>query len=232
MSRHSQRQPRRFLAVAIGSVLFFIFSSIAMVVFPGGTTLEPRRRGYSFFTNFFSDLGRTRTISNRPNLSSMILFLLAMTFGAEALALFFITFTTCIDRRRRALRLSRFGAILGVGSAICFVGVACTPWDLLIGPHMMFVVWAFRLFLGAVVLNLLAVLFTPGLPQRFAWIFAAFAVLLMAYLLLLTAGPPINTPAGLMIQATGQKLIAYSAVLTVLVQSLTMRRHLIRTNAI
>jgi hypothetical protein len=230
--RVSHLQERRFLSAAISSALFFLFSTAAMFLFPGGTALNPHLLHYSFFTNFFSDLGQTRTSSNRPNLLSMTLFVIAMAFAGIALSLFFTTFMTCLTHRRRALHLSRFGAVLGIGSAICFVGVAATPWDLLVEPHMKFMIWAFRLFLGAVIVNLLAVLFTPGLPHRFAWIFGAFALLLMGYLFLLTAAPPIDTPVGLRIQVIGQKLIAYSAVLTVFFQSLIMRAHLIRTNTI
>jgi hypothetical protein len=225
-------QSRRFLAAAVNAVLFFVLSSLAMLAYPGGTAADTTRPGYSFLTNFFSDLGRTRSISNEPNFVSLILFVFAMACAATSLILFFITFMTCLTSRRRTLHLSRFGALLGIGSAICFVGVAATPWDLLFRSHMIFVLWAFRLFLGAVVLNLLAVIFTPGLPHRFAWIFATFALLLVGYLILLSAGPDIDTPAGLMIQAVGQKLIAYSAVLTVLAQSLIMRQHLLRTHSI
>src|SRR5258707_9087448 len=163
--RVSHRQERRFLAAAVCSVLFFFFSTGSMLLFRGWTSLDPRRHRYSFFTNFFSDLGRTRTFVNQSNYPSMILFLFAMAFAAIALVIFFVTFMTCLTQKRHALHLSRFGAVLGVGAAICFVGVASTPWDLLMGPHMTFVNWAFRLFLGAVVLNLLAVLFTPGLPH-------------------------------------------------------------------
>jgi hypothetical membrane protein len=223
---------RRFLAAAVNAVLFFALSTVAMFAYPGGTAADTTRPGYSFLSNFFSDLGRTRSISNQSNLLSMMLFIFAMACAAMSLILFFMTFMTCLTTRRHTLHLSRFGALLGIGSAICFVGVAFTPWDLVIRPHMVFVLWAFRLFLGAVVLNLLAVIFTPGLPHRFAWIFATFALLLVAYLILLSAGPDIDTPAGLMIQAVGQKLIAYSAVLTVLAQSLIMRRHLLRTHSI
>jgi len=226
------RQTRRFLAAAISAALFFIFSSVAMLVYPGGTATDHHHHGYSFFSNFFSDLGRTRSFSDQPNIPSMMLFLFSMACAGSSLVLFFITFTTCLTTRRRSLHLSRFGAVLGIGSALCFVGVAVTPWDLLLLPHMTFMVWAFRLFLGAVVLNLLAVLFTPGLPHRFAWIFVTFALLLLGYLILLITGPSMNTSTGLMVQAVSQKVIAYSAVITVLAQSLIMRQHLLRTHKI
>ena len=60
-------QSRRFLAAAINAILFFILSSLAMLAYPGGTATDTTRPGYSFLTNFFSDLGRTRSLSNQPN---------------------------------------------------------------------------------------------------------------------------------------------------------------------
>jgi hypothetical protein len=66
----------------------------------------------------------------------------------------------------------------------------------------------------------------PGLPRRTAWVFATFAMMLIAYLILLSAGLAGSPAATAMVQATGQKIIVYAAIITVLVQSLEMRRHL------
>jgi hypothetical protein len=117
--------------------------------------------------------------------------------------------------------------LLGIGGAICFVGVGATPWDLFAKAHFVFVQWAFRLFLGGIVLNILAILLEPALPRRAAWVFVAFAALLAAYIALLNAGLTPGPAAALVVQATGQKVIVYSAILTVLLQSLYMRRHLV-----
>ena len=47
----------------------------------------------------------------------------------------------------------------------------------------------------------------------------AFSVLLTAYLVLLEFGPSAETPEGLIVQATGQKVIAYVSILSVMAQS-------------
>jgi hypothetical protein len=120
-------------------------------------------------------------------------------------------------------RLGRFAVVFGIIASISFVGIAATPWNLYLNAHNTFVQWAFRAFLSAVVLCLIAILITRGFPRRFAWVFLAFAVLLTAYIFLITVGPAPNTAAGSVIQATGQKIIVYGAIITVLIQSLNVR---------
>jgi hypothetical protein len=226
------RQYRWFGWAALGAVLFIVLTAAAMLVYPGGTPNEPLRHRYSFFKNCFSDLGRTRTFAGQTNRVSQVLFITAMVIGAAVLALFFRAFAVVTARGRKnsraiARHLSHVGALFGIATAICFIGVACTPWDLFEHAHIAFALWAFRLFFGGVVLNLIAVLIEPALPRRAAWFFAAFAIMLIAYIFLLTAGLTPGPMSAAVIQDTGQKVIVYSAIVTVLVQSLEMRRHLI-----
>jgi hypothetical protein len=46
-----------------------------------------------------------------------------------------------------------------------------------------------------------------------------FAGVLAAYVALITRGPGLETAQGVIIQATGQKIIVYAAILTIFVQS-------------
>ena len=213
--------------------MFVLLTAAAMIVYPGGTIDDHTRRGYSFFTNCFSDLGRTRTFDGNGNLPARMLFMAAMIDAAATLIVFFRTFAVAAGSWRRlgsraAARLSFAGAMLGVASAVCFVGVAFTPWDLYMQQHITFVLWALSLFLLATALNVLAILIEPRLPRRAIWIFAAFAAMLLAYIPLLMIGIRGGTSvaASVVVQATGQKIIVYAAILTVMVQSLHMRRHI------
>jgi hypothetical protein len=224
MHRSFQLPDRLFRLAAGGSISFVLLTIIAMFLFPGGTALDPHNHGYSFFMNPFSDLGQTQA-GGVSNLPSMLLFISAMTIGAMTLSTFFVGVMCCVNGCARSKHLSRAGAVAGIVSGLCFAGVGFTPWDLYLHIHMIFVVWAFRLFLGAVVLNLLALMAMPEVPRRFAYIFAIFAVLLFSYILLLGFGPAFNTEWGIRVHVIGQKLIVYSAILTVLVQSITMHRH-------
>jgi hypothetical protein len=104
------------------------------------------------------------------------------------------------------------------------VGVAFTPWDLYLAPRDHFVMWAFRTFLGAVLIYGVAILRERTLPKQFAVTFLAFAILLASYVLLLAFGPSPKAASGLRIQVAGQKIIVYASVLTVLIQSLAANR--------
>jgi hypothetical protein len=102
---------------------------------------------------------------------------------------------------------------------VAYVGIAFTPANLLPAPHLQFVLLAFRAFLPAVLFYLVAVLVHPEYPNRYAGVYLIFGILLAAYIALITRGPDIDTAQGVMIQATGQKIIVYAAIITVFIQS-------------
>jgi hypothetical protein len=224
-------QRRGFDLSAAGAALFVLLTAAAMLVYPGGTIDDHARRGYSFFTNCFSDLGRTRTFDGQGNWPARVLFTSAMIVAAGSIIKFFRAFAVAAASwrhlgRRAAARLGFAGSILGVAAGLCFVGVAFTPWDLYMQQHITFVMWALSLFLLATMLNVLAIVVEPRLPRRAIWVFAAFAIMLLAYIPLLMIGIRGGTSAAasVVVQATGQKIIVYAAILTVMVQSLHMRR--------
>lgn len=201
---------------------FLVLSVAAMALYPGGRLGDANSDGYAFFTNFFSDLGQTQTHSGAANLPSLALFCIALVAVAAGMSTFFIVFTQMFAPRRRGLATA--AAVSGCTSAVCFLGVAATPWNLYLSAHNVFVTWAFQLFLLAVVADLIAVLASRSVPNRFALVFALFAIVLGAYIALLQMGPRLTTPEGAAIQATGQKIIVYASMLTIFVQSLLARR--------
>ena len=215
-----------FRITVVVSILFFVLTTIAMLLYPGGTLINPHSHGYSFFLNFLSDLGRFSTPSGQSNLASMVLFTIALSLGALGIALFFIAFTQLFTASGIALWLSRLGAGCGLVASVCFLGVAGVPLDLNGRVHNLFLDTAFVSFLVAFLLIFLAVLLTPGLPRRFTGVFGAFAVVLAGYTIflicLLLFGPAAGTPTWEIIQATGQKVIVSASILTALIQSLNV----------
>ena len=115
------------ITVAV-SILFFVLTIIAMFLYPGGTLTNPHSHGYSFFSNFLSDLGRVSTPSGQSNLASMVLFTIALSLGALGIALFFIAFTQLFPASSISLWLSRLGASCGLIASLCFLGVAGCRW--------------------------------------------------------------------------------------------------------
>lgn len=209
-----------FQIVIAACLTFVVVSVLAMLTYAGGTNADPANPGYAFFTNFFSDLGRTIAYNNQPNTVSMYLFSGSLTVAGLGLALFFVSFARFFPTPRWAQILSIVGSLFGIVSAICFIGVAFTPSNVSGAAHNSSVRFAFGLFPIAVLCYIPIILKRDYYPNRYAISFIAFAVLLILYFALISLGPRTGTPEGLLIQATGQKVIVYASILSIMFQSL------------
>jgi hypothetical protein len=216
---------RAFAAVAWTCVAFVALTFAAMLVYPGGRVGDRGSMGYSFFVNFFSDLGETVTHSKQDNLASLVLFALAMSATAAGISTFFYTFVLLFEEHILARRVATVGAVAAGVTSLCFIGVALAPWNLYRGVHLTFVIWGFRAYLIAAVCAIVAVLASAPFPRRFAVAFAPLTVLLACNGALLIFGPPPTTTDGAIVQATAQKIVVYASVATMFVQSLLARRY-------
>lgn len=214
-----------FLAVALACGLFVLLTLLAMLSYPGGTYLDHGSEGFSLTSNFFSDLGRTRTRLGGPQAASRVLFTAALLLVAGALMTFFIAFAGLVRYERAGRLFSRGGSVLGCIAGLCFAGVALVPSDVNLALHDELVQWAFRSYLGAVLCYIVALGGQRQLPARFRRLFIGFALLLAAYVLLISFGPSVREPGGQTIQATGQKIIVFAAILCVALESLWAWRY-------
>jgi hypothetical protein len=210
---------RPFQFTMFACVQFVLLSALAMWLYPGGTHADPTSRGYSFLQNFFSDLGLTVALNGAPNTASMILFITSLTLAGLGLVAFFVAAPQFFWRERLLRVPSVLGSVFGVLSGLCFIGVAWTPANLAAGPHGQVTLWAFETFLVVVVFYDLAILLNPRFANVYALVYFLFAVLLGAYIGLMIYGPRADTPRGVMIQATGQKLIVYAAIACMFIQA-------------
>jgi len=220
---HSWRQ-RIFLGVIVACALFVVLTFVAMLFYRGGTATDPAASGYSFFGNFFSELGLIKSRSGQPNTVSAILFFIAMTLAGSSLVSFFVAFPQFFTQSLSGKLFSWMGSIFGVFSGFCFIGVAFTPADLFLEAHIFFVMWAFRLFPLAVIPYIIVILGEKRYPNRFAFVFVGFAVLLVLYLVLITRGPSSESDGGRMIQVIGQKVIGYASIISIYIQAQGARR--------
>jgi hypothetical membrane protein len=209
--------------VAIGCALFVLLTASAMLFYPGGTASDPATAGYSFFTNFFSDLGRTQARNGQLNVIAAPLFILALSLAGASLIAFSLAFAPFFTRTWVDRALAWLGALAGIGAGVCFIGIAFTPANLDNARHMQLVYLAFETFAAAIILFSVVLERERRYPKRFVMVFSVFAFLLLLYLGLLFGGPSTKTPQGVLIQATGQKIIVYASIISVLIQALAAR---------
>jgi hypothetical protein len=207
-----------FSIVLVGCGLFVVMTLLAMVFYPGGTYMDPNTKGYSFFQNFFSELGLRTTHLGGQKMVSLALFAPALVMVGAGLILFFLAFPQFFQKTRTGRILSGAGTVLGILSGICLMGVV-VPADINMAVHKSFVIWAFRLFPAAVMCYMIVMLGDKEHPKGYAWELAAFFILLVGYMLLLEFGPEITTQAGVVIQAAGQKVIVYASIISIMIQA-------------
>lgn len=136
----------------VGCVQFIVLTTVAMFYYPGGTYTNHDAVGYSFWSNFFSDLGRRAAFSGDSNTISRSLFVIALCFAALVLALAFAALPSLFAKAKSARRLAILGSIFGTISAISYIGIASLPWDLHEPTHKLFVYIGFTAFLLVVAL--------------------------------------------------------------------------------
>jgi hypothetical protein len=216
----TRRIHRLYLIIAIGCGLFVVLTILAMLTYAGGSVDNQSAASYSFTRNFLSNLGMLTAYSGQSNWISAALFFIALAAAGGCLVVFFLIFRLFFQAKNLQRILSLAGTIIGILAGICFIGIAFAPADIARPAHIQFVLWAFRLFPLAVLCYLPAMFSDEHYPKGYAWVFAIFCLLLIAYYLLLTNGPSFDSPQGLVIQVVGQKIIAYASILSIFIQSI------------
>ena len=95
-----------FLGI-LGGIIFVIVTFIAMLTYPGG---------YSFFDNYFSELGLTVT-NGTPSLLNYALFIVACSSAALCLIPFLLAMQTVFTETKSLTALSWTGTIFGIAAA-------------------------------------------------------------------------------------------------------------------
>lgn len=219
MKKTSSWRGKLFLLAMAGCVQFLVLSAVAMPLYPGGNYSDNSTAGYEFHRNFFSDLGRTVAHNGDSNTVSMVLFIIGLSLAGLALIIFFLAVPPHFAENRTSRRLSLIGSTVGVISGIGFIGIASVPADVDQTLHTNFVYVAFTGFLFVVFCYSAAILKSRTYARAYAYAYFAFAVILALYLVLLFSGPDIETARGLTIQAVGQKIVVYTGIICVVIQS-------------
>ncbi len=194
------------------SAQFVVLTFGAMVVFPGGAMYDPGARRYLFLQNFFSDLGGTSNRRGQSNELAMVLFVVALATVGISLMLSSTMWRQVVGRPGKGVHWGYGTQSLSALAGICYVGIAFTPWNLVLPTHMLFVQAAFSLLLGFVIC-LTAMQQQNSWPTQFVVSNLAYCAILAIYVFILFDGPDLKTLHGLMFQVIAQKIIVYVSVL-------------------
>ncbi len=85
-----------------GALQFLVLTTYGMWIYPGGTIHERSLESYSFLTNYFSDLGRTKTFRGELNTTCHLLFKSTLTISGICIILFFSILPSFLEVSHRA----------------------------------------------------------------------------------------------------------------------------------
>ncbi len=204
----------------LGIIQFFILTSLAMYYYPGGVLHDRTTVGYSFFTNFFSDLGRTVALNRQLNTTSHYIFKTALTLTGISMFCFFSVLPT-LFKNKSAKILAILTMLAGFGAAYCYVGIAFHPLNGTYWEHRFYVRTGFLCFLLCISLYAFAIRYEPLYPNKYSNILVFFGLILMVQIGVMLLGPKSwQSPFALWLQVVCQKVIVYGEIICMLIQSI------------
>ncbi len=198
----------------ISCISFLLFTAIGMLYYPGGTINDHYTKGYSFFNNFFSELGRWRTHLGGTNWVSFFCFEIALLFHSIAMFIFNLKFLKETDSKKLDYFVYYIALVCGCLFPFLLAGIALTPCDLYLPKHMLCVRIGFGLLLPLSISYTVLIRKHDILPNKYGNIMLIIAIAIGLYLLFIFFGPrPQEVPY---VQQTAQKIIVYSMVFCLL----------------
>ena len=202
-----------------GCIQFVLLTFLAMFTYSGGTQIDPNSPGYSFFHNFFSDLGTTESYSGNDNLISFLLFFTSIFISGISFIFFFLTIPIIFEDINLDKRIPQITTILGIFSSFMFFGIALTPDNLFSEFHDIFVTSAFTLAFFASIF----MVFLTYKDKNFSLIYPVSCIIFICIVLAYgTIGLLFfnnYTNIGVFIRVTTQKVVVYSLMVNFFLQS-------------
>ncbi|NHJ39912.1 MAG: hypothetical protein FK731_07750 [Asgard group archaeon] len=191
-----------------------------MLVYPGGTVNDDTLDKHYFLKNYFSDLGRINALNGEYNLSSRVLFMIALILVAIVILFYFITILPLFNEKKNTRLLSIFGTIGGIFCAIAYIGIAIVPLDLNDVAHGTFVFISFTATLVTLILYVIAIFLTNKISNFYAWVYIVLGIILLGYLFLLYGYNYIEVFRKEIVQVVGQRLVVYGEIVTFVIQGI------------
>ena len=185
-----------------GMITFILCIIFGMLLYPGGTEENSEKyqfnsiqnnqfsEGYSLANNFLSDLGRYEAHNGQNNLYSFLLFNTALIIVGFVICIFFLHVRSLFNLELGfPYWISIFGSIFGVAAGYSIMGVALTPADLYIKPHIACAHLFFRFFALSVTCYSIVMFKTKLISKKYALGYCFFACMLLLYILISEIGP-------------------------------------------
>ncbi len=191
----------------LSTIIFAICFILAMLFYPGGTQLDTNIRGYSFFSNFFSDTGRITSYSGESNIISMIFFAIALILTNVCLIFFHFENIQFYKHKNKFNSLRNVAGISGIISAITAIFIPIFPEDIYPTAHMIVTLTFSNLLLFMLIFYAIIIKKETNYSDDIFRLIMIYVIFLILYLsLIMTNILGFNEDISLSLKATGQKI--------------------------
>lgn len=199
-----------------------LLTSIAMLLYPGGTLRDPSTSGYSFFQNSLSDLGNTVAWGGQENSRGALCFLCGFAILAIAGVACLVALVHVYSSSPPTRWVARTAGAAGLLSCAALLGAALMPPDRHPALHGQFTWLALGALLVAILLFTLATALDDRFPRRVPIGWLALALVLVAWMSVMRW--PAITDLQLTIPVTLQKIVAVALLVIFYFQSYEAER--------
>jgi len=199
-----------FSFVMVAPIQYLIVGFIAMYFYSGGTLYNFSQPGFTFWGNYFSDLGRIVALSGESNLVSFIIFTPSALIFSFSFIPFILLMPSFFKTHRNYHVIAKLGSIAGMFATIFLIITILTPWDIFGNIHLLF---ATLFNIAGCFISLfyfIAIIKEESFPNLYGITFLILLILAIIYILLTftTTHLPINEKV--ILQASYQKISQYS----------------------
>ena len=215
----------RLLLVSLPRIMvgvFLFLQVLGMFNYPGGTIWNEETTKYVFTKNYFSDLGRYQAHNGEPNYLSMIFFSLSLCLVSLTFIVHYVSVLRFFknDYKRYNNIMALVGTIFSFLGAICLIGTALTPSDLVLDPHVFYANNIFHSFLVTSLMYTIVIYRSELIQNKYSAGYAIFFLSILSYVIILHFGPgPRESQAALIFQVVAQKMIVVIFILSVVYQT-------------
>lgn len=193
-------------ALIYSIITFVVLTTIAMLCYPGGNFFDHSSIGYSFWENFYSDLGRYKTFSGGNKNISTFFFVIAVFQMSWFIAYFFKEFifkVSQIDNHYSIQKLVRTSAF---AYGILLASTAITPYDRLLLVHALVANFSF-VAMTFVAFGTAFLTYKINFPKSYTFVFVLLGMLLVVYIILLFTVRSLVQGANPYFHPTAQKIM-------------------------
>lgn len=206
-----------FILTMVNCIQSLIFTVVAMLFYPGGTFTDTNTTGFLFFSNLFSDLGRTIAHSGALNLISSIIYNASLFLMGVLFIPFFLATPNLFGEKGEGKGLAKASSALGIVVGAGMVGASLTPADLFYQIHVSFGYLSFISLLPLTILYILAIIQNKTYHNQYAYVYLIFGIIQIIFLFIMSFSA--SEQGVLTIFAAGQSIVVIAMTVNFFIQA-------------